>query len=180
MKPSLIVAMSRNRVIGRDGQLPWRLSADLQRFKRITMGHAIVMGRRTYESIGRPLPGRRSIVVTRQTGYAPPGVETARDPETALRMASGDTEAFFIGGAEIYRHALRLVQRMYVTRVHADLPGDTYFPDVDWGQWRLREQTRMPADEKNEFAHSFLIYERQVADAASSNAVGSRPSSERG
>jgi dihydrofolate reductase len=173
----LIVAMSSNRVIGRDGQLPWRLSADLRRFKRITMGHAIIMGRKTYESIGRPLPGRRSIVVTRQADFAAPGIETAGDPGAALRMAADDSEAFFIGGAEIYRHALELVARIYLTQVHADLPGDTYFPAIDFQRWRRLEQTRFPADEKNEFEHSFLVYERK-AEGGRLKAEGGRRKAE--
>jgi dihydrofolate reductase len=160
MKISLIVAMSTNRVIGRAGELPWRLSADLRRFKRLTMGHAIIMGRRTFESIGRALPGRRSIVVSRQRGFSADGVQVATSPEEALRMVGEDSEVFFIGGAEIYRQALPLAGRLYLTRVNANVPGDTYFPPLDLSNWRLVEASHHAADDKNEFDHSFLVFER--------------------
>jgi dihydrofolate reductase len=113
MKISLIVAMSENGVIGRAGQLPWRLSSDLRRFKRLTMGHTLIMGRKTFASIGRPLPGRRSIVVSRRAEFSPGGAERAANLEQALEMAGGDSEVFFIGGAEIYRHALPRAERLY-------------------------------------------------------------------
>ena len=156
----MIVAMSTDRVIGRDGHLPWRLSADLRRFKRITMGHAIIMGRKTFQSIGRPLPGRRSIVVTRQPGISAEGIEFVSSPQAALERVADDSEAFFIGGAEIYRHALPLVQRIYLTLVHTTVAGETFFPQIDLDRWRLLEESRHAADEKNEFEHSFLVYER--------------------
>lgn len=165
MTLSLIVAMSENGVIGRRGDLPWRLSADLRRFKRLTMGHTIVMGRKTYESIGRLLPGRTSVVVTRQENYDAGGAVVANDLDAAIRLSSDDSEIFIIGGAEIYRTAIEQVDRVYLTCVHADVDGDTFFPVCDWTQWSLVEESRHATDEQNEFEHSFQIYERINADA---------------
>ncbi len=160
MRVSLIVAMAENGVIGRRGDLPWRLSADLRRFKRLTMGHHIVMGRRTFESIGRLLPGRTSIVISRQADYDPGAALLAGTLDEALDMAAGDEEVFVIGGAEIYRLVLPRVRRMYVTAVHADLEGDTTFPVYDPRDWRLIEDERHAADEKNQFDYSFRVYDR--------------------
>src|ERR1700742_580843 len=127
MRISIIVAVAENGVIGRDGQLPWRLSADLQRFKRLTMGHTMIMGRRTWESIGRPLPGRRTIVVTRQTNYSvAEGVQTAASLDDALAIAetTGEREVFVVGGAELYNEALPQAGRLFFTEVAADVEGD--------------------------------------------------------
>lgn len=161
---SLLVAVSSTGVIGRDNALPWKLSADLRRFRRLTTGHAIVMGRKTFESIGRPLPERTNIVVTRQAGYAAEGVIVASDIDAAIRKASeihgADDEVFIVGGAEIYRQTLERADRLYLTRVEADVAGDTYLPAIDFSQWKLVEETRFAADERNEFPHSFLVYER--------------------
>lgn len=159
---SLIVAAAENDVIGRQNDLPWRLSADLRRFKELTMGHAIVMGRKTYESIGRPLPGRRMIVVTRQPGYAAEGVEVAGDMQVAVDLAAarGETELFIIGGAEIFAHFLPRADRLYWTRVHAAVDGDVRFPAFDRNDWRLVESVRHEADAKNEHPYSFELYER--------------------
>ena len=159
-RKSLIVASSENRVIGHDGRLPWHLSADLRRFKQLTMGHAIVMGRKTYESIGRPLPGRTSIVVTRRQDYHPPGVIVAASLDEAQRLAAGDAELFYVGGGEIYRQVLPQVERIYLTQMHAQVAGDTVFPELSSSQWRLIERTEHAADEKNDFSFSFLVYER--------------------
>jgi dihydrofolate reductase len=159
-RQSLIVALSENQVIGRDGRLPWHLSGDLRRFKQLTMGHTIVMGRKTYESIGRPLPGRTSIVITRQPDYRPPGVTVAASLDEARRLAAGDTELFYIGGGEIYRQVLPIVERIYMTRVHAQVTGDTAFPELASSQWRLMEQTEHGADKSNDFPFSILVYER--------------------
>ncbi len=163
MRQSLIVALSENGVIGRGGRLPWQLSADLRRFKLLTMGHTLVMGRKTFESIGRPLPGRTSIVVTRQADYHPPGVVVAGSLDEAPRLAAGAAELFYIGGGEIYRQVLPQVERIYMTRVHAQIAGDTVFPGLSPSQWRLIEQTEHAADENNDFPFSFLVYERVKA-----------------
>ena len=160
--------MSENRVIGRGGGLPWHLSDDLRRFKRLTMGHHIVMGRKTYDSIGRPLPGRTSIVVSRDPDYAPEGVLVASSIDQAKRLAAGDAEVFFIGGAQIYRQILPEVDRIYLTRIHAHVEGDTFFPDVDFDQWQLIESEHVPADDKHPCDHSFLIYTRTRADGVRS------------
>jgi len=163
MRLSLIVAMARNRVIGLDGGLPWRLSADLRRFKSLTMGHHLIMGRKTYDSLGRPLPGRTSIVLTRQANFvAADGVLLARDLDQAIALASagGDDEAFVIGGAEIYRLALPRCDRLHVTRVAADVAGDTWFADWDESQWRLEASEPHFADEKNQYDFTFETYSR--------------------
>lgn len=157
---SLIVAISENYVIGREGQLPWHLSADLKRFKKLTMGHHIVMGRKTYDSIGRQLPGRTSVVLTRQTDWSVEGVLTATGLETALELAGDDEEVFIIGGSQIYQLALPLVERLYVTRVQASVSGDTYFPEITSEQWQLEQTDSFSADEKNDHDYSFLVYSR--------------------
>ena len=166
MKLSLIVAVAENGVIGRDGELPWHLAADLRRFKRLTMGHAIVMGRKTWESIGRPLPGRTSIIITRQTDYdlGNSRVLVARGLDEALELArKADCEQnqiFIIGGAAIYEDTLPRADRLYLTRVHAPVEGDVRFPTIDWSQWQLREQSHHTADSLNDHDYSFEMYER--------------------
>jgi dihydrofolate reductase len=167
MQLTLIAAVAENGVIGRGGQLPWHLSADLRRFKRLTMGHAILMGRRTWESIGRPLPGRTSIVISRQADYQPghDGVLVATNLDEALsqarKFASDSDEAFIIGGARIYEMSSPRADRLLVTRVHASVEGDTLFPQVDWTQWRLASEERHEADEDNEYPHTFQTWLRQ-------------------
>lgn len=164
MHLSIIVAVSENGVIGRDGGLPWHLSADLQRFKQLTMGHSIVMGRRTWESIGRALPGRTTIVVSRQPGYHVPveGIRVANSLDFALQIAAanGEKEAFVIGGGQLYSEALPRANRMYLTRVHAEVDGDTQFPAFDLGQWRLVSTEPHAADANNDNSFSFEVYER--------------------
>lgn len=164
MRLSILVAVSENSVIGRDGGLPWRLSGDLKRFKQLTMGHTIIMGRRTWESIGRPLPGRRMVVVSRQEEYKTgvDGVQVVQSLDEAIRMAEqlGDVEAFVVGGAELYREALGRADRLHLTHVLGDIDGDTLFPDVDWNNWRLLESIKQPADDKNDYPSEFQVYER--------------------
>src|SRR3954470_14188141 len=162
MRISILVAVAENGVIGRQGQLPWRLSADLQRFKRLTMGHTIIMGRRTWESIGRALPGRRTVVVPRQGNYpiGDANVSVVGSINEALQVAgtAGDSEAFIIGGSEIYRAALSRADRLYITIVMAEVAGDTYFVgekewrDWDWDAWVAVENELHEPDEKNEYA----------------------------
>jgi dihydrofolate reductase len=161
MSASLIVAMTPNHVIGRQGQLPWRLTADLQRFKRLTMGHHIVMGRKTYESIGRLLPGRTTLIVSRQANLHVPGAMVVPSIAAALELAAHDPEIFFIGGAEIYRAALAAVDRLYLTIVHADLEGDAYFPPLDVDQWQIDQEENLPADDRNEYATTFRLLTRR-------------------
>ena len=161
MRVSIVVAVSENGVIGRDGGLPWHLGDDLRRFKRITMGHVLIMGRRTWESIGRPLPGRQMVVVTRQADYQAEGVATAASLDAAMQLAEavGEYEALVIGGAEIYAAALPLAVRLYITRVHAEVDGDARFPEVDWSVWRRVSSERREADAKNDYPFSFEVYE---------------------
>jgi len=163
MTVSLIVAVSSNGVIGRDGGLPWRLSADLRHFKRTTMGHHLIIGRRTWEEVGKPLPGRTMVVLTRDWGFSADGVEVVHSLEEALAVARGDDEPFIAGGAQIYRIALEagLVDRIYFTRVHAEVEGDTLFPPIDLDEWKLVAEDPHEADEKNEHSCSFLVYERR-------------------
>lgn len=162
MTRSLIVAMSSNRVIGRDGDLPWHLPADLRHFKATTMGHHLIIGRATWDEVGRPLPGRTMVVVTRNRGFAAEGVLVAHSLEEALALAHGDDEPFIGGGAEIYRQALvaDLVDRIYLTRIHAHVEGDTFFPPFDPDDWLLADRVDHPADEKNEFPYTFERYDR--------------------
>ncbi|OFZ72118.1 MAG: hypothetical protein A2W04_05070 [Betaproteobacteria bacterium RBG_16_64_9] len=162
---SLIAALSRNRVIGRDKQLPWRLSEDLRRFRELTMGHPVIMGRKTYESIlmtlGGPLPGRMNIVVTRSPDYQAPGCRLAASVQSALdraREAAPGGEVFVVGGAEIYRLALPFADRLYLTEIHADVEGDAWFPALDAEEWR--ETSREPR-ESQDFRYDFATYERR-------------------
>ena len=160
MNLSCIWAMSENHVIGRDGGLPWRLSADLQRFKALTMGHHIVMGRKTWESIGRSLPGRQSIVLSRDPSYRAEGCLVVQSLDEALAAAGGDDEVFVVGGASIYALALASCNCLYVTQVHAEIEGDVDLPpDVLDGFRLVREESHEP-DEKNQYAYSFRVYER--------------------
>ena len=157
---SLIVAMSENGVIGRNGTLPWKLPADLARFKAVTLGHPIIMGRKTYESIGRPLPGRRNIVVSSQTDFSPAGVEVAQSLEEALALCAHEPEVFVIGGGALFEAALPRAQRLYLTLVQAHVTGDVRFPPMNLSHWRLVSETFRPADRDHAYPLSFKIYER--------------------
>lgn len=157
---SLIVAMAENRVIGRDNALPWRLPNDLKHFRRVTMGHPIVMGRKNYESIGKPLPGRRNIVVTRSPTFSAPGCVVTHSIDAALAAAGDDPEVFVIGGAELYAQTLVQAQRLYLTEVHAAVPGDTCFPPLDRRAWREIAREHHPEDSTHEYAYSFVTLER--------------------
>jgi dihydrofolate reductase len=157
---SLIVAAAENGVIGRQGELPWRLSDDLRRFKSITMDKPIVMGRKTWESIGRPLPGRQNIVITRQPGYAAEGCDVVSSVDAAIAASGAADEIMIIGGSEIYQLFLSRAERIYLTRVHADVEGDASFVLPDAADWRLTSDERHAADERNEFDYSFRRYDR--------------------
>ena len=156
---SIIVAMGRNRAIGFQNTLPWRLSADLQRFKQLTMGHHILMGRKTYESIGRPLPGRTSIIITRQPDFQAEDCLIAHslDEAIALAHARGEPEAFVIGGAEIYAQALPFTDRLYLTLVAAAPQADAFFPDFDEAFWQRTEECFVEANKKNQYAAQFFL-----------------------
>lgn len=157
---SIIVAASTNNIIGAQGELPWRLSDDLKHFKAVTMGKPIVMGRKTWESIGRALPGRQNIVVTRQAGYKADGCDVVASVEGAISVAGDAEEIMVIGGSQIYDLALPIAHRLYLTRVHAHVDGDAYFPPVDEAEWKLVSDESHTADDRNEFDFSFRVYER--------------------
>lgn len=160
---SIIVAMDEDGVIGRAGALPWRLPDDLRRFKAVTMGHVLIMGRRTLDSIGRALPGRRSVVLTRNRAFRPPeGVEVAPDLDAALARVAEAPRVFVVGGASVYREALPRAHQLLITRVHARVPGDVRFPSVAWSEWTLVEEERHPADAHHAFPFSFQRYARRV------------------
>jgi dihydrofolate reductase len=162
---ALIVAMTPAGVIGRDNGLPWHLPDDLRRFKALTMGKPIVMGRRTFESIGRPLPGRRSIVLSRRAVDLPAGVIRVHDWPAALAAAADAPEVMVIGGAEVYALALSAAQRLYLTIVHGEIAGDAHFPALDEREWREIERTERPADERHAYALTYRTLERAAHDA---------------
>ena len=163
MKLSVLAAMGENRVIGRAGELPWRLPSELARLKRLTTGHCLLMGRKTWESIGRPLPERTSIVITRDPNYEAPGAVVVASFEEALQAARArnETEAFVFGGAAIYQLALPEADTLYLTRVHTSPEGDVEFPEFDEAAWKLVSETEHPADERHAHAFTFQEYERQ-------------------
>lgn len=162
MKNSIIVAISDNNVIGKDNALLWRLSADMRFFKEKTTGHHIIMGRKTFESLGnRLLPNRTSIVISRNTDYQlPEGGILATSIENAIAKVKDETEAFFIGGEQIYKSALPFVDTLYITRVHHTFDGDAFFPEIDKSQWKLVSSEHHKADEKNEYDYTFETYQR--------------------
>ena len=163
---SLIVAMAQNGVIGRGNALPWRLPRDLKRFKAFTLGKPILMGRKTFEAIGRPLPGRVNLVLTRDRSWFAAGVVVVHSVEEALEQASGSDELVAIGGAEIYRLVLPLARRIYLTHVQADVPGDTFFPAFDPSQWSDLESSTHPADDEHAYPLTFVTLQRRNAPAA--------------
>jgi dihydrofolate reductase len=160
---SLIVAMDEQRGIGKAGKLPWRLSSDMKRFRELTMGHHIIVGRKTFESIGKPLPGRVMIVVTRSETYRAEGSLVAHSVEDSIRLARerGETEAFICGGAAIYAGALAEADRLYLTLVHATVDADVFFPDVDETAWVETESESHAADEKNQYPFTFKLLEKK-------------------
>ncbi|MEC3881771.1 dihydrofolate reductase [Parapedobacter sp. 10938] len=156
---SAIVAAAENNAIGKDNQLLWHLPNDLRFFKRTTTGHTIIMGRKTYESVGKPLPNRRNIIITRQAGYTAEGAEVVHSLAAALESCAGEDEVFIVGGAEIYQQALPVVNRIYLTRVHVTLPGDSFFPELDKQRWRLVSEDHHAADDRHAYGYTFEIYE---------------------
>lgn len=159
---SIIAALGPDGLIGNQGDLPWRLPADLQRFKRLTMGHHLLMGRKTFDSLGRVLPGRTSIVLSRSQVELPEGVLLADSWQRALELAAGDDEAFVIGGADLFRIALPEADRLYLTFVEGEFEGDVFFPEWDPSAWRLVAEERRSPDEKNRYAYRFCDYVRQA------------------
>ncbi|HEY0788402.1 MAG TPA: dihydrofolate reductase [Thermoanaerobaculia bacterium] len=161
MSVTLIAAIARNRVIGKDGDLPWRLPADMKHFKRTTVGHPLIMGRRTFESFGRPLPDRTNIVVTRRPHYRPEGAVVAASLDAAMKLARAeDVEIFIGGGEEVFRHFLPTADRMILTWIDEEFEGDTFFPEFDEREWRVVSREDHEPDEKNEYRYSFVVYER--------------------
>lgn len=165
---SIIVAVAQNGIIGRDGDMPWRLSSDLKRFKKTTMGCPIIMGRKTYQSIGKPLPGRKNIVISRNN-FAQEGITGASTIETAIKIAeetakeNGHEEIFIIGGGQIYFESLDLADKLYVTHVEAEIDGDTSFPAIDSSIWEVTHEEEIPSGEKDSHATRFVIYRRKAA-----------------
>ena len=159
---SLIVAMDECRGIGKNDRLPWHLSADLRRFKSITLGHHLIMGRKTYESIGKSLPGRISIVVTRNPDFQVEGAIRAHSFQEAIRTArnNGETEVFVIGGGEVFSQAIPQAQRIYLTLVHTTVLADVYFPEYEQSEWKIIESIEIPADSNNDYPSTYMILEK--------------------
>ena len=162
MRISLLVAMDENRGIGIENRLPWHLSTDLLRFKKLTMGHCLIMGRKTYETIGRPLVGRTMIVITHNKAYQPNGCFIAHSVNDALSMAEkiGESEAFIIGGGEIFSQTIERADRLYITYVHSGVVADTFFPEIDASQWLELESSDYPVGAKDQYPHTYRILER--------------------
>ena len=159
-KTSIVVAIAENNAIGKNNQLLWHLPKDLKHFKDITTGHTVIMGRKTYESVGRPLPNRRNIVVTRQN-ITIDGCEVVNSLPDALKLAEGVDEVFIVGGAEIYKQGILLTDRIYLTIVHQNFDGDTYFPEIKEDEWKETEREDYQPDEKNQLPYSFITLERR-------------------
>ncbi|HZG18180.1 MAG TPA: dihydrofolate reductase [Candidatus Bathyarchaeia archaeon] len=163
---SLIFAMDRNRLIGKNNELPWYLPADLQYFKRITSGHTVIMGRKTYDSIGKPLPNRKNVVITRDSYLRLEGCMTCTSIPEVLDIIGTEEEAFVIGGAEVYKQFLPVADRMYITFIDESFEGDAYFPPYEEEQWRLIHTEQGIKDEKNPYEYRFTVWER-VKEAGS-------------
>ena len=164
MNVSIVVAMSSNAVIGSNGGLPWHLSADLKRFKSITMGKPIVMGRKTHDSIGKPLPGRENVILTRDDNYQADGCTIINELNDIYKRCSEVDEVMIIGGSQLYAQVLPLAKKLFITEVHAEVDGDTCFPDFDRQQWREIERQDFKANEKNDFDYSFVVLKRVKRD----------------
>jgi dihydrofolate reductase len=171
---SLIVAMDEQGGIGLNGRLPWHLSADLKRFKALTMGHHLIMGRKTYTSIGKALPGRKTIVITRHMDYQAEGVVIAHSLEGALDLVrqSDESEAFIAGGGEVFAQSLRIADKIYLTRVHTIVGANTFFPDFDLKEWQEQVISTHPADEKNDYAFTFSVLMRKNSSDQGSRHLG--------
>lgn len=161
---SLVAALDKNRLIGADNGMPWHLPADFKSFKAITMGKPVIMGRKTFESIGRPLPGRQNIVISRN-GFTAEGVTSAQSIESAFRLAGGAEELIVIGGANLYQQLIENADRMYLTHVEAECTGDAWFPEFDLSEWDITREDKYKADEKNNFDFNVVTYERKSSRA---------------
>ena len=160
MKITIIAAIANNNALGKDNQLIWHLSADLKRFKKLTTGHHIIMGRNTFESIGKPLPNRTTIIITRNKKYKQEGCLVAHSLDEALKMVKNDDSPFIIGGAQIYKEAIKIVDKLDITFVHHDFEADVFFPEIDLKIWKETARENFKADEKNKFDYSFVTFER--------------------
>lgn len=158
---SLVVAYADNLAIGKDNQLLWHLPADLKHFKATTTGHSIIMGRKTFDSIGKALPNRRNLVITRQTNLELPGAEIVNSLEAALSLTAQEPEVFIIGGANIYEQALKFAQKIYLTHVHWSFEADAFFPKLDENEWETTQNQHFKADEKNQYDYSIKTLERR-------------------
>lgn len=156
-----IVAMSENRVIGKDNKMPWHLPADLRHFKRITWNKPILLGRKTWKSIGRALPGRTNVVITRDVDFQAEGCLVVNSIEAALAAVSNDNEIFIIGGATLYAQMLPRIERLYMTLIHAQFEGDTFFPEIDLAEWREVSRENFDPDEENPYSYSFITLDRK-------------------
>jgi dihydrofolate reductase len=163
IKFSLLVAAAENNVIGKDNKLPWNLPNDLKYFKNLTWGMPVVMGRKTYESFGKPLRGRSNIIITRNKDWKGEGVETTDSIEGAINLAkqSDVKEIFIIGGGEVFKTIISEADRIYITRIHHSFDGDAFFPEINESEWQLVKKTDCAADEKNAYPHSFQVWERK-------------------
>ena len=159
---SLICAMDSNRLIGKDNGIPWHLPADLAFFKRTTMGKPIIMGRKTFDSIGRALPGRTNIVVTRNTNLSLPGCEIASSVDSAIALVGHSEEVMLIGGASLYQQSIDKANRIYLTLVHHSFSGDTWFPEIDFSQWKQSTREDFEADSDSQYSYSFIKYTREI------------------
>ena len=158
---SLIVAVAKNNVIGGDNKLLWHLPADLRHFKNVTMDHTIIMGRKTFESVGKPLPGRRNIIVTRNEDFEAEGCTIVNNMQAAVDLCKKENEVFIIGGADIFRQSMNAADKIYLTRINHEFKGDVFFPELNFSDWKLVKYLKFHADEKNKYEYSFAEYERQ-------------------
>lgn len=161
-KVSLIVAMDENNLIGSNNGLPWQMPADLAFFKRTTMGKPIVMGRKTFESIGKPLAGRRNIVVTRDPSFSAEGCDVVNSIEAAIALCQDDEEVMLIGGASLYQQSFELATDLYITRIHHQFDGDTWFPEFEKSEWKIENRENFEADHSNHYAYSFTKFVREI------------------
>lgn len=162
MTISIIAAVAENNVIGKNNKLIWHLPADLKYFKNITLGHSIIMGRKTFESVGKPLPGRKNVIITRQKQYSATDCYVVGSLNEAIELTKSENEVFIVGGAEVYNLSLPFVHKMYLTKIHQKFDGDTFFPEFDTQYWKEISRVDCKADIKNIYDYSFCVYEKMV------------------
>jgi dihydrofolate reductase len=160
MVVSLVAAASDNNVIGKNNALPWRMPADMKFFKNLTMGHTVIMGRKTFESMGKPLPGRKNVIITRNRGFKAQDCIVTDSISEALRLCNNEGEVFIVGGSEIYKQVIKNADKIYLTRIHGMFDGDAYFTDIHEDEWKESKRTEFAADEKNPYSYAFVEYVR--------------------